>query len=153
MGNRAELRQAMPAMLDHEGWWEGWYRDFDLDGKMIEERRVKTSCEFPDAGKWHYLQHNWLDWPDGRSATHAFGGRLDGDTIHWETDRFSGYGWQTKEHCLVLRLDRLDVPGSHYVEMINLVPGAQKRARTWQWFRGDDPWKRTLCDEWRIEPV
>lgn len=152
MGNRAALRAAMPAMLDHEGWWDGWYRDFDPDGNLLDERRVKTHCEFPDQGEWHYLQHNWLTWPDGRTATYEFGGTLDGDLIRWDTDRFFGVGWQTREHCLMLRLDRRDEPDSHYVEMINLVPGAARRARTWQWFTGDKPWKRTLCDEWRISP-
>lgn len=151
MGNRAELKRAMPAMFDHEGWWDGWYRDFDIDGTLLDERRVKTRCEFPDEGEWHYIQHNWLSWPDGRTATYEFGGRLEGDRLRWDTDRFTGFGWQAREDCLMLRLDRLDEPGSHYVEMINLVPGSGRRARTWQWFRGDDPWKRTLCDEWRIE--
>ena len=151
MSNRAELEAVMPAMLLHEGWWDGWYRDFDLDGELLDERRVKTHCEFPDSGEWHYIQHNWINWTDGREMQVEFGGKLQGDRIVWKTDRFSGYGWQTHEHTIMLRLDRLDVPGACYVEMIGLFPGAQTRARTWQWFKGDEPWKRTLCDEKRIE--
>lgn len=152
MGNRAQLETAMPAMLLHEGWWDGWYRDFDLDGKLLDERKVKTWCEFPDEGEEHYVQHNWISWADGREALFEFGGKLDGDLIRWETDRFSGYGWQSHEQTLMLRLDRLDEPGAYYVEMINVAPDDQTRARTWQWFKDDKPWKRTLCDEWRIEP-
>lgn len=151
MSNRAALKAAIPAMLDHDGWWDGWYRDFDLDGQLLDERRVKTHCEFPDEGEWHYLQHNWLSWDDGREAVFEFGGKLVDEKLIWKTDRFSGYGWQTHESTIMLKLDRLDVPGASYVEMINLVPGAEKRARTWQWVKGDIPWKRTLCDEWRIE--
>jgi len=150
MGNRAQLEAVMPAMLFHEGWWDGWYRDFDLDGQLLDERQVKTHCEFPDTGEWSYVQHNWISWPDGREAQMEFGGRLEGDRIIWKTDRFSGYGWQTYEHTIMLRLDRLDVQGACYVEMIGLFPGAENRARTWQWFKGDKPWKRTLCDERRI---
>ncbi len=151
MGNRADLEAIMPAMLLHEGWWDGWYRDFDLDGNLLDERRVKTHCEFPDAGEWHYVQHNWLSWADGREAVYEFGGMLDGNRILWETDRFSGYGWQTHEHTIMLRLDRLDVPDACYIEMINLMPGADTRARTWQWMKDNAPWKRTLCDERRVE--
>ncbi|WP_432201113.1 hypothetical protein ACRAQ7_02445 [Erythrobacter sp. W53] len=150
MGNRADLKAVMPAMLDHDGWWEGSYRDFDLDGKLLDERQVKTHCEFPDTGEWHYLQHNWISWADGREALFEFGGKIEGERMIWKTDRFSGYGWQTHEHTIMLKLDRLDVPGACYVEMINLVPGADTRARTWQWMKDDAPWKRTLCDEKRI---
>jgi hypothetical protein len=151
MSNRAKLEAAMPAMLLHQGWWDGWYRDLDLDGNLLDERKVKTHCEFPDTGEWHYIQHNWISWADGRKALFEFGGKVVGDQMIWKTDRFSGYGWQTHEHTVMLKLDRLDVPEACYVEMINLFLGQSNRARTWQWFKHDLPWKRTLCDEWRIE--
>ena len=150
MGNRADLAAAMPAMFDHEGWWDGWYRDIDPDGSVIDARRVRTHCEFPDAGEWHYVQHNWISWDDGRAATYEFGGRLEGARLVWQTDRFAGYGWQTCENTILLKLDRLDVANAHYVEMINLEPGGARRARTWQWMKDGVPWKRTLCDEERI---
>jgi hypothetical protein len=109
MGNRAELAAAMPAMLLHEGHWLGWYRHFSADGSLMDAHRVRTWCEMPDDGPFHYVQHNWLEWDDGRSATYEFGGTLVGDRLHWETDRFAGYGWQTAEDVLMLRLDRRDV--------------------------------------------
>jgi hypothetical protein len=150
MINQAALAAAMPAMLLHEGWWDGWYRHVDSDGALIDAHRVKTHCEFPDSGPWHYVQHNWLSRDDGRSAVYEFGGRLDGERLVWATDRFSGYGWQTHADTLMLRLGRRDVPGAHYIEMISTAPDGQSRARTWQWFRDGAPWKRTLCDERRI---
>lgn len=151
MSNRVALQSSMPAMLAHEGWWEGWYRDFDLKGKLLDERRVKTHCEFPDEGEHHYIQHNWISWEDGRTALFEFGGTLKGDRIFWETDRFSGYCWQTAEGTLMLKLDRIDVPGAYYIEMINMAPDDHHRARTWQWFKDDKPWKRTVCDEYRCD--
>lgn len=152
MSNRAALAAVMPAMLRHEGWWDGWYRHYDRDGVLLDAHKVKTHCEFPDWGEWHYVQHNWLTWEDGRSALYEFGGRLDGERLVWRTDRFSGYGWQTAEDTLMLKLDRLDVPDAWYVEMINIAPDGRSRARTWQWFQAGRPWKRTCCDEWRIDP-
>lgn len=151
MSNRAALQKAMPAMLLHHGWWDGWYRHFDADGTPIDVHKVKTFCEFPYAGEWHYVQHNWLHWENGTSAVYEFGGKLEGEHLVWDTDRFSGYCWQTAEDTLMLKLDRADEPGAYYVEMINIAPDHQSRARTWQWFKDGKPWKRTLCDEWRIE--
>lgn len=150
-GNRAQLAEAMPAMFDHEGWWDGWYRHFDTEGTLLDAHQVRTWCEFPDAGEWHYVQHNWLSWEDGREATYEFGGRLDGERLVWDTDRFAGYCWQTAEDVLMLKLDRLDEPNAYYIEMITLAPDRQSRARTWQWFRDGRPWKRTLCDGRRIK--
>jgi hypothetical protein len=152
MSNRAALAAAMPAMLRHEGWWDGWYRHFDGEGVLVDAHKVRTHCEFPDVGEWHYVQHNWLTWEDGRSGLYEFGGRLDGERLVWDTERFKGYGWQTVEDTLMLRLDRADVPDAYYIEMINIAPDGQSRARTWQWFQHGSPWKRTCCDEWRIDP-
>ena len=128
MGNRADLAAVMPAMLLHEGHWQGWYRDFSTDGALLDARRVKTWCEFPDDGPHHYIQHNWLTW---------------------ETDRFAGHGWQTAEDVLMLRLDRRDVADAYYIEMIVTAADRRTRARTWQWFQGGLPWKWTLCNEER----
>ncbi len=152
MSNRAQLAAVMPAMLLHEGWWDGWYRHYDLAGGLLDAHRVRTHCEFPDDGPWHYVQHNWLSWEDGRTAHYEFGGRLEGDRLVWQTERFSGDGWQSGEDKMLLRIDRADVPDAYYVEMINIAPDRQARARIWQWFQHGRPWKRTCCDEWRIEP-
>lgn len=143
------LRQHMPAMLRHEGWWDGHYRHFDADGTLVDIHRTRTHCEFPDSGDEVYLQHNWLEWADGRTSEYHFGGRFEGGFLVWDTDRFHGRGWQTHEDVLMLRLARRDVPDAYYIEMITIAPDGQRRARTWQWYRGGVPWKRTLCDEWR----
>ncbi len=151
MSNRAALMAAMPAIFLHEGHWDGIYRHIDAEGRLIDQHRTTTWCELPDTGPWSYVQHNRLFWEDGRTESYEFGGRLEGERLIWDTDRFSGYGWQSAEDIILLKLDRKDVPGSYYVEMISIAPDGQNRARTWQWFREGRPWKRTLCDEWRVE--
>jgi hypothetical protein len=151
MSNRAALKAVMPTMFAHEGHWDGVYRHVDADGSLIDQHRTTTYCELPDTGPWSYIQHNELIWDDGRSAAYEFGGRLEGDRLIWDTDRFSGYGWQSYEDTIMLKLDRKDAPGSYYVEMITIAPDGQSRARTWQWYQHDKPWKRTLCDERRIK--
>jgi hypothetical protein len=148
---KPDFAAAMPGMLAHEGQWEGIYRHIAADGTLLDEHKMWTHCEFPDDGPYAYIQHNRLSWADGRIANYVFGGVYRNGRLYWDTDRFHGYGWETNEGTLMLRLDRLDVPGSYYIEMINLAPDGQTRARTWQWFKDGRPWKRTLCDEWRIK--
>lgn len=150
-GNRERLRAVMPAMFQHEGWWDGWYCHFDLEGNLIDEHRVKTQCDFPDEGDFYYRQHNWLSWADGRTAEYQTGATMADDRLIWDGENFSGYGWQTANNLIMLRLDRRDVPNAYYSEMIEIAPDGQSRARTWQWFKDGKPWKRTLCDEIRIE--
>lgn len=147
---KADFAAAMPAMAAHEGEWEGIYRHIAADGTVIDQHHTWTWCEFPDEGPFAYVQHNRLSWKDGRTATYEFGGVFEDGQLRWNTDRFSGHGWETGEGVIMLKLDRNDVPGSYYIEMITIAPDGQSRARTWQWFKDGKPWKRTLCDEIRV---
>jgi hypothetical protein len=149
---KPDFAAAMPNMLRHEGKWEGTYRHVDCaTGALLDQHHMWTWCEFPDAGPYAYVQHNRLRWDDGTTREVEFGGVYRDGRIYWDTDRFTGYGWETEEGVLMLKLDRLDEPDSYYIEMIAIAPDNRTRARTWQWFKGGKPWKRTLCDEWRID--
>lgn len=141
---------AMPAMLRHAGTWEGEYRHLDRDGTQVDFHLMTTVCEFPESGPWAYVQHNTLRWPDGRVVERSFPGSFDGTLLRWDTDRFAGFGWETHSGIVMLRLDRKDEPGVRFTEMIELSDDGRTRARTWQWFRDGTPFRRTLCDEWRI---
>jgi hypothetical protein len=141
---------AMPNMLRHAGEWEGVYRHIDRDGTLVDQHQMWTCCEFPTAGEYAYVQSNHLRWDDGRETRLSFGGVFRDGLLHWDTDRFWGTGWETREGVVMLRLDRRDDPGVHFIEMILLSDDGATRARTWQWFRGGVPFKRTLCDEWRV---
>lgn len=144
------FREAMPAMVAHEGEWLGTYRHVDLAGETVDLHETWTRCEFPDGGPYAYVQYNRLTWPDGRTLERSFGGTFRDGRLWWDTDRFYGHGWQTDEGVVLLRLDRRDEPGIHFVEMISLSADGATRARTWQWFRDGTPFRRTLCDEKRI---
>ncbi|WP_260806938.1 hypothetical protein [Sphingorhabdus sp. SMR4y] len=143
------MAENMPNMLAHEGRWDGIYRHQDSEGNVLDQHRTLTRCEFPDSGKYAYIQHNDLIWADGRTESFKFGGIYKRGRIYWETDRFAGYGWES-DGLILLRLDRKDAPGERYTEMIEISGDGHSRARTWQWFRDDTPYRRTLCDEKRI---
>ena len=151
MGHREELEQRMPAMLLHEGVWEGTYRFIGLDGGVTDQYASRIECIFPDEGPYAYVQRNHYAWDDGRTFEMEFGGTLEGNRIYWDTDRFSGYGWTTDEDILMLTLDRKDEPGVSFTEMIMFAPDRNHRARTWHWFRDGKLFQRTLCDEHRVE--
>lgn len=150
MGNRAELARVMPALLDHEGVWEGTYRFVDTEGRTVDLYESRIHCEFPDDGPWAYVQRNRYTWPDGRVVEIEFGGELQGERIFWDTERFKGYGWLTHDDIVMLSLDRKDTPGESFTEMIQIGADGIHRARTWQWFRDGKPFQRTLCDERRV---
>ena len=139
----------MPAMLRHEGVWEGTYRHVDLDGRVVDEHASRVECVFPDAGPFAYIQKNRFMWTDGRVVELEFGGELKDERIWWDTDRFSGFGWQTHDDVVLLSLDRKDEPGVTFTEVIVLAPDPAHRARTWHWFRDGRLYQRTLCDERR----
>ncbi|CAM3163057.1 DUF3598 domain-containing protein [Sphingomonas antarctica] len=139
---------AMPEMLRHEGEWEGVYRHVDRDFTLIDEHGMWTRCEFPRVGPYAYIQHNRLTWADGRTEERSFPGIYRDGLLWWDTDRFSGFGWEM-HGVVMLHLDRKDVPDAHFTEMIELSADGNSRSRTWQWFQDGLPVRRTLCDEWR----
>jgi hypothetical protein len=144
------IAEAMPALFAHAGTWEGVYRHVDRDFTLVDQHRMTTVCQFPADGPYAYVQHNHVRWDDGREVKRVFGGVYRDGRLWWDTDRFSGHGWETREGVLMLKLDRKDEPGVHFIEMITLSGDGAARARTWQWFRDGIPFRRTLCDEWRV---
>lgn len=142
--------QAMPNMLRHAGEWKGVYRHIARDGTLIDRHRMWTGCVFPNEGPFAYVQSNRASWDDGREEERSFGGVYRDGLLHWDTDRFFGTGWETREGVVMLRLDRKDEPGVHFIEMIVLSADGRTRARNWQWFENGSPTRRTLCDERRI---
>jgi hypothetical protein len=146
----ASFAIAMPSMVRHAGAWEGIYRHVARDFTLVDEHRMHTICEFPDDGPYAYIQYNRLTWADGRTEERSFPGVFRDGLLHWDTDRFSGTGWETHGGVVMLRLNRKDIADAYFTEMIELSADGNSRARTWQWFEGGTPVRRTLCDEWRV---
>ncbi len=140
----------MPALLAHEGVWQGSYRTVNLDGETTDLHDSRVECVFPDDGPFHYEQRNRFEWPDGRVHEAAFGGVLKDRSIHWDTDSFSGRGWTSGDRIVLLKLDRKDEPDVTFTEIIVLGEDGVNRGRTWHWFRDGVLFQRTLCNEYRV---
>jgi hypothetical protein len=147
---RAAIKAALPALLDHEGVWEGTYRHIDPSGATLDVHGARIICEFPAAGPIHYIQRNRFTWTDGRTSEAILNGVLRDGRLWWDEPGFRGSAWTTHEGLILLDLDRKDDPGARFFEIIVMAPGGRSRARTWHWFKDGRLQKRTLCDETRV---
>lgn len=151
MSSIENFRQDMPAMLSHEGVWEGIYTHIDRDAAILDKHKVHITCEFPVSGKYAYIQRNHFTWEDGREFKMDLPGVYRDGRLWWDLDTFSGSAWQTKDNLILLNLDRKDDPGASFFEMIAMGDTGRHRSRTWHWFKRGRLFKRTLCDEWKVD--
>jgi len=151
MNDIENFRKDMPAMLDHEGMWEGVYTHINREAEVIDKHEVRVTCEFPTQGEYVYIQHNHFIWDDGRDYKVSLPGIYKDGRLWWDTDTFHGSAWQTKDNLIVLNLDRKDDPGANFFEMIAMGDSKRHRSRTWHWFKDGQLFKRTLCDEWKVD--
>ncbi|MEP3890274.1 MAG: hypothetical protein ABJN69_07385 [Hellea sp.] len=145
-----DFRRQMPAMLEHEGVWDGLYTHINRNAEVIDKHKVQITCEFPNSGEYAYIQHNHFMWNDGREFRIALPGVYKGGRLWWDLETFSGSAWQTKDNLILLNLDRKDDPGANFFEIIAMGDTGQHRSRTWHWFKNGQLFKRTLCDEWKV---
>ncbi|TQV72621.1 hypothetical protein FKG94_18175 [Exilibacterium tricleocarpae] len=145
------LQDLMPSVLAHAGTWVGSYRHIDSDGNTLDFHRSRVECVFPERGPVVYLQKNQFTWEDGRCYRVEFGGVLRDGRIYWDTETFRGCGWAAGAQVFLLDLERKDEPGARFYETIVMDAGQASRARTWHWFKDGRCYKRTLCDERRLD--
>jgi hypothetical protein len=90
--------EAMPNIHAHEGEWEGSYRHV---GRRHAARRTShlDLVRVPADGPYAYVQHNRLSWPTGAPPRTTSAASSATICCTWDTDRFHGYGWETREGC------------------------------------------------------
>jgi hypothetical protein len=146
------LRQAMPLLADNEGVWEGWYRYYDAaTGKLVDEHRSRLICRIVDDSKLGYHQTNHYFWEDGRTQVRDFPAWYENGRIWWDNELIKGWAaaMQPDDHhrSTCLNWVRHGEPGLYLYEMIQNSADRTQRARTWQWFKDDKCFQRTLIDE------
>lgn len=151
MPHHVDFHAAMPGMRAHEGVWTGLYRHLDGDGREVLRHRSRVVCEFPQDGPFAYIQRNTFTHADGRVERARLDGRFRDGRLWWDEPTFSGSAWETQDGLILLHLDRHDLPGTVFWEII-LPPVNDLRSRTWHFVRDGVLIRRTLCEE-RREPV
>ena len=144
------LRQAMPALLRHEGVWEGEYRHVGRDDALLDRHRARIEVSFPDGGGCDYLQRNRFEWDDGRVVEVEHPGVYRDGRLWWDTGHIKGHAWQVDARSVVLTWRRADTPDADLYELIALAGDGLTRTRTWHWFNATGCFRRTLIDEVKV---
>ncbi|MEM8985930.1 MAG: DUF3598 family protein [Pseudomonadota bacterium] len=145
------IRTGFPALVRHEGEWEGVYTHVDTDNNIVDQHKSHLQCKFPDGDNYDYYQINTYTWPDGTTEELHFPAKYKDGRIWWDTDRIEGSAWQIDDRTVMLTWTRKDMPGSYLYEMIQISEDNAKRGRTWHWFENDELVKRTCIKEQRVK--
>ena len=146
----SKLKALMPAIFVHEGTWTGHYRHLSESGELLDEHDSRVECTLPDETDIIFRQTNRFTWADGRTLDYGFEGSLHNDRLWFDTATFVGGGWQTGDGIITLILDRKDLPGHKFIEVIVMGDNQNHRVRTWYYFENGICYKRTLCTEQRV---
>lgn len=147
------IREGMPTLARHEGYWEGEYIYLDPSGKEIDRHTSRLACLFPeDDSEFQYDQTNTYTWPDGRQEVHHFPGTYDGyGRMHFDTDRLKGITWGLDENVIYLTwVYKEEGTNLRLFELIVLDDSGNNRCRTWQWVRDGKIEMRTIINETRV---
>ncbi len=148
----SEIRKAMPLLADNEGVWEGTYRHYDAKtGKLTDEHASRLICRLLDDDRWAYHQTNTYYWADGRTEVREFPAWYEDGRIWWDNDLIKGWAAAMRpddfNRSTCLNWTRKGEEDLYLYEMIQNSADRRHRARTWQWFRADVCFQRTLIDE------
>lgn len=146
----SDIHIAMPVLARHLGDWVGTYTLIDLEGRVLDKHTSHLSCQFPTDGSCDYYQINRYKWADGKREEHQFPATYRDNQIWFDTDRIQGHAWEADASTLILKFAYKDVPDFYLYEMIQISPCGNHRARTWQWFKNNQIFQRTLIQEERL---
>ena len=156
------IREDMPLLARHEGVWDGTYKYYDAEGKLVDEHTSRLFCRFVE-GDMPYHQTNYYTWTDGRTEVREFPAAYRDKRVWWDNELIKGSAWEVgqddKSRTVMLTWERTGDPALYLYEMIQLADDGQTRCRTWHWIRSGRLETRTAIEErfvtrdWRsLEP-
>ena len=90
------LKKDMPYLAKHEGVWDGWYRHFDADSKMVDEHRSRLVCRFPDDGSLPYHQTNYYSWANGKKEVRDFPADYKDGRLLFDNELIKGWAAEVR---------------------------------------------------------
>lgn len=145
-----KLNDIMPNFVAHKGQWKGEHRHFSISGCFLETHIVFLEHSFPTSGRFAHVQTSRFRRDDGVKHELIQKSILRGDRLCWNNGNFAGCIWESDFGIILLNMHQIGYPNICLNEMICLEPGAKRRSRTRQWFREGKLFKRTICDEIRL---
>jgi len=140
----------MPVLARHLGDWVGTYTLVDLEGRTLDKYTSHLTCQIPADASHDYYQINRYKWADGKREEHQFPADYCEQKIWFDTDRIAGHAWEADDSTLLLKFAYKTIPNFYLYEMIQISPCNNYRARTWQWFKDNQIFQRTLIQEERL---
>ncbi|MEM5838741.1 hypothetical protein AAHH59_10580, partial [Pediococcus acidilactici] len=70
--------------------------------------------------------------------------------LWFDMERIQGHAWEADDSTVLLWFTYKSMPEIYLYEMIQISPCGNHRARTWQWFKNDQIYRRTLIQEERM---
>lgn len=147
----SNIREEMPVLARHEGDWVGSYTLVDTTGKVLDKHQSYLTCQFPENVPHSYYQINRYTWDDGKQEEHQFPATYKDKKIWFDTERILGKAWEVDDSTVILWFSYKTVPAMYLYEMIQISPDNNYRARTWQWFKDNQIYQRTLIQEERVK--
>lgn len=146
-----DLKRHMPALVRHDGVWDGTYRHFKADGSKFDEHRSRLICRITGDDEFPYHQTNQYSWDDGKTEVRDFPAKYQFGRLIFDNELIHGWCCEVPEddfhRTLMLHWQRQGEPGLELYEMIQLNDEGKLRNRTWQWFKDGVLTHRTLIDE------
>ena len=149
---RAEFERKFPVLSRQEGVWEGRFRRYDADGKLMADfaSQITVRLNF-DNPKSQYQQTNFYTFADGKTQKIESEGRIEGEKLvfsnaqieGWATDLISDENKRTS----VFYLQYKDGSGVYVYEIVTLSDDGKSRSRATQYLKDGKIVRRTLIDE------
>lgn len=153
---KSTLKEDMPILYRHAGTWEGTYRYYTADGKLVGEHASRLLCRFPTEGDYAYHQTNIYTYPDGRQEIKEFPCVYENFSKVLIFKIGTIEGWVKEDYDLPgntstkLYWERYGNRNIKFYEMIQTDPEFKFRTRTWQWLLDGKNILRTLINEERV---
>lgn len=158
----AAMRRTLPVLCSNMGVWEGFYRRYAPDGKLMSTHRSRLIMRLRDDAPLDQIYHqtNIYRFANGATQTIDSYGWFDGEKLHFGSSR-DVHGWTcddlsdpTHRSCFLWMKLNADTPqlkaGSEAFEMVNMGEGGEVRMRMTQYLYEGRIAMRTLIDEVRV---
>ncbi len=147
----SNIREGMPVLTRNEGDWVGTYTLVDLEGNILDKHNSHLTCQFPTDADYPYYQTNRYTWSNGKREEYQFPGIYQDKKLLFDTERVLGHAWEVDDSTIILYFYYKGVPDMYLYEMIQISACSNYRARTWQWFKNNKIFQRTLITEERAK--
>ncbi len=148
------IEERMKVLARVKGRWRGTYLEQTPDGMEVDRYDFFLDISFPDEPGAAYRQVTRYRWPDGRQVEHVFdAGFVETNgipAVTWDHEIMSGRMFEIDDSTIQLRFSYKGAEQIQVQESMFVSPTGAHRMRTWHWFKGGEPYRKTIVQEHRV---